>query len=453
MASWSCFYPRTGGNTACAPPKFVKFRSSKAFIVGVVTIAVFTDIFLYGVIVPVTPTALEERVGLPPEDRQKWVSILLALYGAALLTSSPIFGYMADKTASRQWPLILGLVALGASTGLLCAGTTLGLWIAGRIFQGLSAAMVWTVGLALLVDTVGKDEIGSAMGFIGMGVSAGTMLGPLLGGVIYQRGGYYSVFAVAFALIGVDIVLRLVMIEKKDAQKWLSAAEDSASSEEESTHQNTEEKEARAESYAPTSTAENSADTPHEEPSQESVPKRRLPSTLILLSNRRMLFVLYSYLAISILMTSFDSVLPLFVQATFGWEQIGQGLAFTPLFVPHFFEPLIGRIIDRYKNSPRFLAAGAFFFSTPVYVLLRFVTHKSMDQKVLLCALLSLIGISVSTALPSLMTEVSYIINHIEEKSPNAFGPGGAMAQGYGIFNSAFAAGSLVGPVWAGFCC
>lgn len=365
------------------------------------------------------------------------------------LRHAAIFGYMADKTASRQWPLILGLVALGASTGLLCAGTTIGLWIAGRIFQGLSAAMVWTVGLALLVDTVGKDEIGSAMGFIGMGVSAGTMLGPLLGGVIYQRGGYYSVFAVAFALIGVDIVLRLVMIEKKDAQKWLSAVEEPASSEE-STHQSTEDKGACAESYAPTSTPENSAHTPCERP-QESVPKRRLPSTLILLSNRRMLFVLYAYLAISILMTSFDSVLPLFVQATFGWEQIGQGLAFTPLFIPHFFEPLIGRIIDRYKSSPRFLAAGAFFFSTPVYVLLRFVTHNSMDQKVLLCALLALIGTSVSTALPSLMTEVSYIINHIEEKSPNAFGPGGAMAQGYGIFNSAFAAGSLVGPVWAGF--
>lgn len=42
MASWSCFCPRTGGNTACTPPKFLKFRSSKAFVVGVVTIAVFT---------------------------------------------------------------------------------------------------------------------------------------------------------------------------------------------------------------------------------------------------------------------------------------------------------------------------------------------------------------------------------------------------------------------------
>lgn len=366
------------------------------------------------------------------------------------LPRAAIFGYMADKMASRQWSLIAGLVALGAATSLFCAGTSLGLWIAGRILQGLSAAVVWTVGLALLVDTVAEDELGAAMGFMGMGLSAGTVLGPLVAGVVYQRAGYYAVFAVAFALIGVDIVLRLIMIEKKDAQKWLSTTEETASSEQQSTHQITKDGEGQSGSYAAAPTPEKSAEMPREEP-QESPSKRRLPATLILLSNRRMMVALYAYLAISIVMTSFESVLPLFVQGLFGWEQIGQGLIFIPLLLPHFLEPLIGLVIDRYQNSVRFLAAGAFFFATPVYVLLRFVTDDSIRHKVLLCALLALIGLGYATILPSLMTEVSYIINSIEEESPNVFGPGGAVAQGYGIFNSAFAAGSLVGPVWGGF--
>lgn len=36
------------------PPYFLKLRSSKAFIISTICIAVFTDIFLYGLIVPVS---------------------------------------------------------------------------------------------------------------------------------------------------------------------------------------------------------------------------------------------------------------------------------------------------------------------------------------------------------------------------------------------------------------
>ena len=50
------------------PPYLLKFRSSEKFIVGTVALAVFTDMFLYGVIVPVIPFALEQRVDIP-EDR------------------------------------------------------------------------------------------------------------------------------------------------------------------------------------------------------------------------------------------------------------------------------------------------------------------------------------------------------------------------------------------------
>lgn len=61
-------------------------------------------------------------------------------------------------------PLLLGLLALGGATAMLCAGSSLGLLVAGRLLQGLSASVVWTVGLALLSDTIDKEKIGQAMG-------------------------------------------------------------------------------------------------------------------------------------------------------------------------------------------------------------------------------------------------------------------------------------------------
>jgi hypothetical protein len=41
------------------------------------------------------------------------------------------------------------------------------------------------------------------------------MIGPLLGGILYQRGGYYEVYGLAFSVIGVGVVLRFLLIEKR----------------------------------------------------------------------------------------------------------------------------------------------------------------------------------------------------------------------------------------------
>lgn len=49
------------------------------------------------------------------------------------------------------------------------------------------------------------------------------------------------------------------------------------------------------------------------------------------------------------------------------------------------------------------------------------------------------------------MAEISYTVIAKEKNNPGLYGPKGAIAQAYGLFNMAFAAGALVGPIWAGF--
>jgi hypothetical protein len=43
-----------------------------------------------------------------------------------------------------------------------------------------------------------------------------TVLAPVLGGLAYAKSGYTTVFAMAFGFIGLDLVLRLVMIERRE---------------------------------------------------------------------------------------------------------------------------------------------------------------------------------------------------------------------------------------------
>lgn len=148
-------------------PPGLEWRSSSLFIVGTVGVGLFTDLFLYGLIVPVLPFILQDRVHLEPTQIQIHVSGLLAAYaGASFLFSLPA-GVIADKGSSRRLPFLIGLTALLVATLLLFLGQTVAVLAVARVLQGISAAVVWTVGLALVLDTVGPDSLGKTMGSVG----------------------------------------------------------------------------------------------------------------------------------------------------------------------------------------------------------------------------------------------------------------------------------------------
>ena len=72
---------------------FHEYRASKSFALIVVCIAVFTDVFVYGLVVPVMPFALTQRLGVQEADVQMWNSILLGTLGVAVIIG-----------ASTSWP-------------------------------------------------------------------------------------------------------------------------------------------------------------------------------------------------------------------------------------------------------------------------------------------------------------------------------------------------------------
>ncbi|KAF4997631.1 hypothetical protein FDECE_12024 [Fusarium decemcellulare] len=422
-------WPRTD-----KPPVLLKLRSSAGLIVTTCSFAIFTDIFLYGVIVPVLPFSLETRVGVSTGRIQYWVSIALAVYGAALLGGSPIWGYLADRIQNRRIPMLIGLILLTGATVFLCVSRNLPLFLVGRSLQGVSAALTWTVGLALVVDTVDRDHIGTAMGWISMASSLGILMSPLLGGVVYNRGGYYSVFAMCFGLLAVDIVLRLVIIEVKEAKVWLDNPEPVPSSHQEGVR--TEEPK--------TEEGVGSAGQATTEPVKEEDASRTPIKTLLrLLRQPRFLAALWGTLVQATIMTALESTLPLLTHERFGWDSIGAGLIFLPAIIPSFLGPLIGMIGDRY--GPKWLATFGFLFATPFAVCLRFVSENSIEHKILLCGLLFGMGITMACIFGPLMAEITWAVQGEDGNSGV-----GQIAQAYGLYNMAYSGGSLVGPILGG---
>ena len=148
------------------PPWGLRWRSSTLFVVITVGIGLFTDLFLFGLVVPILPFILEDRTHVPEDQIQRHVSGLLAAYAGASVLFSPVAGYIADKLPTRQLPFLTGLVALLLATLLLLVGQNVPTLVIARLLQGVSAAVVWTIGLALTLDTVGPENLGKTIGSV-----------------------------------------------------------------------------------------------------------------------------------------------------------------------------------------------------------------------------------------------------------------------------------------------
>lgn len=149
-----------------SPPWLLRYRASTLFIVATVAVGLFTDLFLYGLIVPILPFMLRDRVDLAENKIQSYVSGLLAVYaGASVLISLPA-GIIADKVKTRQAPFLCGLAALLGATVMLWLGQSIAVLVVARVLQGTSGAVVWTVGLAMVLDTVGPGNLGKTIGSV-----------------------------------------------------------------------------------------------------------------------------------------------------------------------------------------------------------------------------------------------------------------------------------------------
>ncbi|KAH7377604.1 major facilitator superfamily domain-containing protein [Pyrenochaeta sp. MPI-SDFR-AT-0127] len=425
------------------------FRSSKRLVKIVVCTATFTDVFLYGLIVPVLPFALSERLGLPDNMIQTWNSILLGTYGAAILLCSLVFGHIGDRMQSRKSPFILGLLVLGAATALFAVGNSLTVLIIARILQGASTAIVFTVGFALMIDKIGKEQIGEAMGYTSLSMFLGLFSGPVIGGACYQYGGYLAVFIPAFCLIGLEVLLRFLIVEENRYSERLQPQDeevlpvsygtiDPGSSSVRNRHGSTN--------------AVSSIDPGRSESLLSSTPitdqKPQQSSIMALLSSVRLLVAMVGLFTINSFTTAFEGVLPVYVKELFHVNSMQAALMFLSLTIPMLLAPLNGKLVDRV--GVKWPAVVGFGICVPSLLCLRLVLKNTVHDMIVLALVLLCAGLGVSMALPAMMTEVTHAMEEEERRVPGIFGPYGAYSQAYGLTNAAFAGGALAGPLYAG---
>ena len=117
-------------------------------------------------------------------------------------------GRLGDVIGRRRL-LLVGLAVFAAASVLCSVAPGLGWLIAARALQGVGAAIMMALTMALVGEAIPKARTGRAMGLLGTLSAVGTALGPTLGGLLIEFGGWQAIFLIKFPLAVVALLLAL----------------------------------------------------------------------------------------------------------------------------------------------------------------------------------------------------------------------------------------------------
>lgn len=192
-----CSIAQAAAETSAAPPEHAPW-------ILAATILASSLAFIDGSVV---------NVGLPAIGRslnQEGGSLAWVLNGYLLpLSALLLIGGAAGDLYGRRRLLVLGTV-LFAAASLVCAlAPDLAWLLAGRVLQGIGAALLMPNSLAILGASFAGEARGRAIGiWAAVGAAAGAV-GPLLGGWLIDAVGWRMIFLINLPIAAAAIVLTL----------------------------------------------------------------------------------------------------------------------------------------------------------------------------------------------------------------------------------------------------
>jgi MFS family permease len=284
-------------------------------------------------------------------------------------------------------------------------------------------------------------------------VAVGELAAPPLGGFLYDRGGYGGVLGISIAVLIMDLLMRLLLIEKKAATAYQSLGPNKHGIPPESNGI----QEGTVQTQHQTSTDE-AAEYDKLLPANEydlvigNNTVRTLP-ILSCLSNRRLLVSLALGFIQALIIGTYDATLTTEAAAEFEFSSSETGVLFLALSLPNLFlAPLAGWAVDKYGTKA--MAVVGFGFFAPSLALLRIpgeCDDLNQQQNIgLFCAILALNGVCMSMVSAPSVVEASAVVRLFDKANPGFFGPNGPYGQLFGLTTFVFNAGLTVGSMWSG---
>jgi EmrB/QacA subfamily drug resistance transporter len=146
------------------------------------------------------------------------LKLALTSYLLTLAVFIPASGWVADRFGART--VFCGAIVVFTLGSILCgASTSLATLIGARVFQGLGGAMMVPVGRLVLLRSIAKSDLVSAMAFFSVPALVGPIAGPPLGGFITTYFHWRWIFwiNVPIGVLGVALTLKFIPNLREEA--------------------------------------------------------------------------------------------------------------------------------------------------------------------------------------------------------------------------------------------
>ena len=154
--------------------------------------------------------------------RQDPITLKLALtsYLLSLAVFIPASGWAADKFGARL--IFRGAIVVFTLGSVLCGlSSSLPAFIASRVLQGAGGAMMVPVGRLVLLRSVPKEELVTALAYLTVPALLGPIFGPPLGGFITTYFDWRWIFWINVPIGILGIVLATLFIaDMREVEPW-----------------------------------------------------------------------------------------------------------------------------------------------------------------------------------------------------------------------------------------
>lgn len=339
-------------------------------------------------VMPFLPLFIQQDFGVEdPHDVTMWAGII---FGANFLTAglvSPIWGNLADKHGRKIMILRSGYFM---SITVALTGFAGSLWqlLGLRLINGLVGGII-PASTALVASSVPKEKIGWAQGLLQSFITAGTIMGPLFGGIMADYIGFRMIFVVTGSLLFVSTLVITFTVHEKF--------------------------------------------TPPEKQERSSLRE----DFQLIFSSKELPTLFFVTVMIQFALLSIMPVLPIYISQLLGHEgtkvALWAGIVQAAMGVANVFAaPRLGQLGDRYGSQKVLL--GSLVVAGLLFIPQGFV--GAVWQLILLRFLL---GLSLGGLLPS----VNALLRRVT--------PTHMVSRVYGYNNSFVSIGSMLGPMIGGF--
>lgn len=166
----------------------------------------------FSLVMPFIPLYIEE-LGAPASQVNFFAGLSISITALASALFAPIWGSLADRKG-RRLMMIRAAAGMTVTMGALAFVPNVYWLLIMRFFTGVLSGYIPNA-TALIASQAPREKSGWALGTLATGAIAGSLIGPLMGGVLAGWLGMQNVFIITGLILSMTLLLTIFFVKER----------------------------------------------------------------------------------------------------------------------------------------------------------------------------------------------------------------------------------------------